>query len=68
LAATLRKQSSTDGNVLLFNAHLSSKQLRPVEYPDREDGLPDDFARLLFRMSSVLPAKLQAAAKFEGSS
>ena len=62
----LRNLASTDGNVLLFNAHLSDKQLRPIEYPDREEGLPDKYAQLLFRMSSVLPPKLQAAAKAEG--
>lgn len=62
-AGELRKLASTDGNVLLFNAHLSDKQLRPVEFPDREEGLPDKYARLLFRMSSVLPSKLLAAAK-----
>ena len=27
----------------------------PVQYPDRDDGLPDDLAKRLFRMSSVLP-------------
>jgi len=58
--------SSTDGNVLLLNAHLSAKQLRPIEFPDREEGLPDQYARMLFRMSSVLPPKFQAAAKAEG--
>lgn len=65
-AATLRDLASSDGNVLLFNAHLSDKQLRPIEYPDREDGLPDQYAKLLFRMSSVLPQKLLGAAKAEG--
>jgi hypothetical protein len=66
LAANLRNLASDDGNVLLLNAHLSDKQLRPIEYPDRQEGLPDSYARLLFRMSSVLPPKLQEAAKAEG--
>ncbi len=65
-ASTLRGLASTDGNVLLFNAHLSAKEVRPIEYPDREDGLPDRYAQMLFRMSSVLPPKIQAAAKSEG--
>lgn len=65
-AANVRNLASTDGNALLFNAHVSDKQLRPIEYPDREEGLPDQYARLLFRMSSVLPPKLQTAAKTEG--
>ncbi|MBY0524686.1 MAG: VWA domain-containing protein [Gemmataceae bacterium] len=65
-AVGLRKLATTDGGVLLFNAHLSAKPLRPVEFPDREDGLPDDYAKLLFRMSSPLPAKLQEAARADG--
>lgn len=65
-AAELRNLASSDGNTLLFNAHLSGKALRPIEYPDREEGLPDPFARLLFRMSSVLPPKMQSAAKADG--
>ena len=55
--------ASKDGNVLLFNAHLSDKQNRPIEFPSEESGLPDDFAKLLFRMSSELPPKLLDAAK-----
>ena len=31
-----------------------------------EDGLPDDFSRLLFRMSSLLPQRLQEAANSDG--
>jgi hypothetical protein len=52
--------------VLLFNAHLSEKQNRPVEFPNQEMGLPDEFASLLFRMSSELPPKLLDAAKSDG--
>jgi hypothetical protein len=65
-ASSLRSLASTDGNVLLLNAHLSSKEMRAIEYPDREEGLPDKYAQLLFRMSSLLPPKLLAAAKAEG--
>ena len=54
---------STDGHVLLFNAHLSDKQNHPVEFPEDEAGLPDDYARLLFRMSSELPPKLVEVAR-----
>ena len=58
--------ASSDGNVLIFNAHVSAKAVRPIEYPDQEGAMPDDYARLLFRMSSVLPQKLLGAAKAEG--
>lgn len=65
-AQALRNLQTSDGNVLLFNAHVSSRPDRPIEFPDKEAGLPDDYAKLLFRMSSALPAKIQAAAKGEG--
>ena len=65
-AKELRGLASKDGNVLLFNAHLSDKQNRPVEFPHAEAGLPDEFAKLLFRMSSLLPPKLVEAAKADG--
>jgi hypothetical protein len=58
--------ASSDGNVLLFNAHLSDKQDRPIEFPADEAGLPDQFARLLFQMSSPLPPKLLEAARADG--
>jgi hypothetical protein len=65
-AEELRALASHDGNVLLFNTHLSGEQAPPVEYPQDEAGLPDDYARLLFRMSSVLPPKLLEAARSDG--
>jgi hypothetical protein len=65
-AYPLRELKSSDGNVLLFNAHLSSAATRPVEFPSQESELTDPEARILFRMSSVLPTKLLEAAKNEG--
>jgi hypothetical protein len=58
--------ASSDGNVLLFNVHLSSQRANPIEFPDNDTGLPDEFARLLFNMSSILPTHIQNAAKQEG--
>lgn len=65
-AVELKGLKSTDGNVLMFNAHLSSSPAPPVCFPGEETGLPDKYARLLFRMSSILPPKLMAAARDEG--
>ena len=62
-AARLRRLSSTDGHVLLFNLHLSEKSGERIEFPDQEAQLPDPYARLLFRMSSPLPAALAGAAR-----
>jgi hypothetical protein len=65
-AQQLRELATGDGNVLFFNAHLSSANARPVEFPAKESELPEPHARLLFRMSSVLPPKLEAAARNDG--
>lgn len=65
-ASEIRGLSSSDGNVLLFNVHLSSQRSNPIEFPDSDTELPDEFARLLFNMSSNLPTHIQNAAKQEG--
>lgn len=65
-ADAIRKLSSNDGEVLLFNVHLSSQRAAPIEFPDTEVGLPDQFAQLLFRMSSPLPAYMRSIAQQEG--
>lgn len=54
-AAKLRKLATSDGETLLFNLHLSEKAGERIEFPDSEKALVDDYARLLFRMSSRLP-------------
>ncbi len=67
-ARDLRQLESTDGNVLLLNVHISSTRATPVEYPDSDAALPDQFARLLYEMSSTLTPKMKAAAQEEGIS
>lgn len=62
----LRNLASSDGNALFLNAHLSSMPVKPIEFAASESELPDQDARILFRISSVLPAKLQDAARAEG--
>jgi hypothetical protein len=63
VANQIRTLASTDGNVLLFNIHLSATNAAPIQFPDSDGGLPDDHARLLFAMSSVLPPHLKDAVK-----
>ena len=57
-----------DGNVLLFNCHLSASNLRKIEYPSNDYGLPNNFAKTLFNISSQLPAGFIAAAQQLGVS
>jgi hypothetical protein len=65
-ARAVRELASADGNVLLFNAHVSAAAAQPIEFPGTEEGLADNFARLLFRMSSPLPPRLLDAARGDG--
>ncbi len=57
-AEALRGVASMDGNVLLFNVHLSARGDRPILFPSDEGNLPDEYARLLFRISSPLPPSM----------
>lgn len=65
-AEQVRRMSSEDGNVLLFNLHISSSNHVPIEFPDSEALLPDDYAKLLFRMSSQLPDYMWSMVQEEG--
>lgn len=67
-ADSLRALSSSDGDVLVFNLHLSNASAGKIEFPDREDFLPDNFAKLLFRMSSKLPPSMLQNAQQSGMS
>ncbi|GIK37977.1 MAG: hypothetical protein BroJett011_18100 [Chloroflexota bacterium] len=62
-AETLKTLTTDDGNLLIFNVHLSSTRAAPIKFPDSEEGLPDQYARLLFRMSSQLPDFMRQVAQ-----
>jgi hypothetical protein len=65
-AAAVRELSSSDGNVLLFNLHVSSADGKPINFPDSSTSLADDYARQLFAMSSLLPAHMCGYASQQG--
>ena len=65
-AAELRNLTTDDGNLLLFNVHLSAATDQSVLYPVQNDNLPDDFAKQLFEMSSVLPEPVRSTFVDEG--
>jgi len=54
-AGILRALGTSNGATLVYNVHVSSTSASPVRYPTNESALPDDYARLLFRMSSTFP-------------
>lgn len=66
LATQLRQIQTNDGPVLMFNLHVSTSGATPVEFPAAETGLPDAYAKLLFRMSSPLPEHLIRFAQEKG--
>jgi hypothetical protein len=67
-ADEVRKLATSDGNVLVFNCHISSRKGTPILFSDAgtDADLPDEHARLLYRMSSVLPSGLLDAVQSEG--
>ena len=65
-AAALRALASSDGETLLFNLHLSALKSRTIEFPSSEAGLPDQYAKGLFQMSSQLTPFMVSVAKQQG--
>lgn len=65
-ADAVRSLATENGNVLLFNCHLSMTAADPFMFPASEEGLPDELAKVLFRMSSVLPEPFYRHAIAEG--
>lgn len=66
LALQLQRIGTNDGQVLLFNLHVSVNGGDPVKFPTSDASLGDSYAKLLFRMSSPLPPHLQKAAEEKG--
>jgi len=53
-AEELKNLKSTEGNVLLYNIHLSSRSATAIIFPNSETNLPTQCAHLLYSMSSPL--------------
>ena len=65
-AAAVRTLASSDGEVLLFNLHLSAQKNREIVFPSSDAGLPDQYAKLLFQMSSPLTPFMITVANQKG--
>ena len=50
--------NTDDGNLLLFNLNISRFADPPVMFPSSPDALPNEFAKVLFGWSSVLPPSM----------
>lgn len=65
-AQALRELASTDGPALLFNLHVSSDATPAISFPDSADALPNQYAKTLFNVSSVLPTHMRTYALQQG--
>ena len=66
IAEQIKLIHTNDGNVLIFNLHLSVDATDVIRFPSVESTLPNDYAKMLFRMSSVLPEHLIRFASEKG--
>lgn len=63
IAEGIRSFTTSDGNVLLCNLHISSDGSASIAFPDNPNGLPNAFAKTLFNMSSVIPESMHQSVK-----
>lgn len=61
-ARHLASLSTKDGNVLIFNCHISAKKGKPILFPRDAKAVPA-YGPRLFQMSSILPPKFREVAK-----
>ena len=60
----LTQLSTSDGNVMLFNIHLSAKQhAESVSFLDTSDSFPDTYSKMLFETASPLTPTMRGVAK-----
>jgi hypothetical protein len=65
-ADVLKQRGTEDGNVLFFNCCLSETPGKTFIFRGSSELMPNDFAKQLFHMSSVLPEQLAQVARSEG--
>ncbi len=66
IAEAIKGISTDDGDVLLFNLHVDQESGDAIVFPSSEDELPDEYSKLLFRMSSMIPSHLVPIAQGMG--
>ncbi len=64
---SLTNLSTSDGNVMLFNIHLSANpKAKPMSLSDSPDDLPDVYSKMLFQTASPLTPAMRGLAKEHG--
>jgi hypothetical protein len=66
LALGIKDTGTMRGSVLLFNIHVSSIDAEVIKYPPSSQRITDEYAAMLFRMSSTFPQYLVDTAKRYG--
>jgi hypothetical protein len=67
LLKSLTNLSTSDGNVMLFNIHLSANpKAKPMSFSDSPDDLPDMYSKMLFQTASRLTPAMRGLAKEHG--
>lgn len=61
IAAHLREVATNDGALILFNINISGEQGDVIEYPAIVPNVNDEWAKMMFEMSSVLPDVMRLA-------
>jgi hypothetical protein len=61
-ADRLKSLRTEDGNVLFFNLNISRVPSPPLLYPAHDQGLPHEFAKRLFALSSPLTERMRTTA------
>jgi uncharacterized protein YegL len=62
-AQSLADLATSDGNVLVFNCHISTQTGTPLVFASDASVFPDKLAGMLFEMSSPLPEKMRHIAR-----
>ena len=65
-ATAIQSLATNDGNALILNCHLSMTAADPLLFPSSAEVMPEELARVLFQMSSVLPEPMYNRAVQEG--
>lgn len=66
MAQQLQQIQTGDGQVLMFNLHVSALEGAAIQFPASQNTLPDNYSQMLFRMSSPLPEHLIRYAQEKG--
>ncbi|GHT37724.1 hypothetical protein FACS189435_3370 [Bacteroidia bacterium] len=58
----LSAQTSTDGNVILFNLHTHAQGTNSISFPGSKTSLPEEYAEILYNGASPLPGFIREVA------